>query len=192
MKTKINLGVGPQPFHPQHMAIMTNIDEWILVDKYVRGEGIENWDAEDLTKVGDQTMEVIYASHLLEHIPHPRVPLVLYHWFRKLVIGGKLILNVPDMNWVAKQIRKYEFSGNVDSDVFTTFNGHNSLQDIIYGTHAHEGEQHQSGYTKKSLTELLTQAGYQDIDIQESFDAHHMGVLISQAFRRTRGRGDNI
>src|SRR5258708_29245418 len=117
MKTKVNLGVGPRPFHPQHLEVMKNIDEWILVDKFIKEPGIENWDATDLDKIGDLTMEVIYASHLLEHIPHPLVPAALYHWFRKLKIGGELILNVPDMKWLARQISKYEFSGNLDSNV---------------------------------------------------------------------------
>jgi len=186
MKTKVNLGCGPRPFNLQHSEIMKNLDEWILVDKYVEGSGIENWDATNLDKLGDLTMEVIYASHLLEHIPHPQVPAVLYHWFRKLKIGGKLILNVPDMRWTARQISKYELSGNLDSDVFTTFNGHNSLQDILYGTHEHEGERHQSGYTKKSLSELLQEAGYSDISVEETYDAHSMGVLIAEAWKRNK------
>src|SRR5258706_4921036 len=157
MKTKLNLGVGPHPFHKQHLDIMSNLDEWILVDKYVYDVDIENWDAENLELIGDKTMEVIYASHLLEHIPHPRVPKALYHWFRKLKIGGKLILNVPDMKWIARQVIKWEDTGNLTIPIvlraptFDKFNGHNSLQDIIYGTHARDGEMHNSGYTKKSL-----------------------------------------
>lgn len=183
MKTKINLGVGPRPFHPQHLELMKNLDEWILVDKYVKEPGIDNWDATSLELLGDRTMEVIYASHLLEHIPHPQVPEVLYLWFRKLKIGGEIIINVPDLNWTARQIMKYEHGNLLDSDVFDTFNGHNSLQDIIYGTHSHEGERHQSGYTKRSLTELLTEAGYSTIDIQETFDAHEMQVLMATAWK---------
>jgi predicted SAM-dependent methyltransferase len=186
MKTKVNLGVGPRPFHPQHLQVMTNLDEWILVDKYIEEPGIENWDATNLEKIGDLTMEVIYASHLLEHIPHPQVPSVLYHWFRKLKVGGKLILNVPDLKWAARQIIKYENGTVLDSNVFNAFNGDNSLQDIVYGTHEHEGERHQSAYTKRSLTELLTEAGYVDIEVEEAYDAHDMGVLLATAWKRTK------
>ena len=185
MKTKVNLGVGPMPIHPQHLQIMTNLDEWILVDKYVKEPGIENWDATNLSLIKDGTLETCYTSHLLEHIPHPQVPWVLRHWFRKLKIGGELIVNVPDMKWTARQVLKYDNNTPLDSNVFTDFLGHNSVQDIIYGTHAHEGERHQSGYTKRSLQCLLTEAGFVEINIEEMVEAHDMGCLFATAWKRS-------
>lgn len=184
IKTRANLCCGPFPIHPQHLQIMTNLDEWILVDKYVKHPQIENWDVTNLEKIGDLTMETLYCSHGLEHIPHPQVPEVLYHWFKKLKVGGKLILNVPDLKWTARQIIKYENESILDSPVFQTFNGHNSLQDILYGTHAHMGEQHQSGYTKRSLSQLLTEAGFENIEIEEMYDAHDMQVLFTTAWKK--------
>lgn len=186
MKTKVNLGVGPLPIHPQHLQVMKNLDEWILVDKYVKEEGIQNWDATTLVPIPNDSMELIYASHLLEHISHPQVPKTLKLWYDKLKNGGEVIINVPDLVWAAKQIVKYENDRPLDSAVFTDFFHHNGLLDIVYGTHAHEGERHQSGYTKKALTGLLEDAGFTEVSVEEAYDAHDMGVLLATAKKETK------
>ena len=176
---KLYLGCGPLPIHPQHLQIMTNLDEWIMVDLYVQDPKIKNWDATTLEAVQDKTCECIYASHLLEHISHRILPEVLTVWKNKLQDGGELILNVPDLVWASKQVLKYESGQILDSQVYDTFEGNTGLQSIFYGTHEHEGEYHKAGFTKKSLTALLTQIGMRSINVDSWFDAHDMGVLLA-------------
>ena len=177
----LNVGVGPLPIHPQHVTIMESyapMDKWTLADLYVTDPGFKQWDATKLDEVPDGTVDVFYASHLLEHIPHTELVDVLNLWFRKIKPGGTLIINVPDMAWAAKQILKFE-SGQALTGLYAEFEGNHGLQTIIYGTYAHDGEKHQSAYTRRSLYEWLEGIGFKNIHIEEYYDAHEMGVLLA-------------
>jgi 2-polyprenyl-3-methyl-5-hydroxy-6-metoxy-1,4-benzoquinol methylase len=49
----------------------------------------------------DGSVDVIRASHILEHFP-AQVPAVLKHWAAKLKPGGVLKIAVPDFAWIAQ------------------------------------------------------------------------------------------
>ena len=180
---KLNLGCGPLPLHPQHLQIMQEPEEWTLVDLYVKHPLIKNWDASHLTEVDDGSVSHIYSSHTLEHLSHRQVPIILKHWWNKLKKGGIITLNVPDLVWACKQIMRYENMQPLTSGVYTTFEGNNVLQSILYGTHAHEGEYHKAGFTPRSLERLLDSAGFSDIIITPLYDNHDMGVLFATAIK---------
>ncbi len=46
----------------------------------------------------DEYADLIYASHVLEHISHNEVLKVLKEWYRVLKKGGILRLSVPDFD----------------------------------------------------------------------------------------------
>lgn len=50
-------------------------------------------DATLLASVGDRTFDVVYASHVLEHVLNPT--LTLARWWDKVAPGGKLVVMVP-------------------------------------------------------------------------------------------------
>lgn len=59
-------------------------------------------EADKLTGIASNSVDAIYASHVLEHFPLARVPHVLAEWHRVLVPGrGKLFLAVPDFRVIA-------------------------------------------------------------------------------------------
>lgn len=177
LKTKLNLGSAMPPVHAQHLEIMKDYDEWQLVDLYIDHPEILKMDARTLDQVEDNYLEHIYASHLLEHISHRELVPVLETWFKKLKPGGVLTVNVPDMEWTARQILKFE-SGQLLTGVYTDFEGNNGLQTIIYGSQAHEGEYHKACFTRTSLMELVDGVGFQKIKVERWFDAHDMQVLL--------------
>lgn len=178
---KLNLGCGPLPLHQQHLTIMGgDLRGWTLVDKYVKHQMIENWDATKLDEVEDGTAEHIYASHLLEHLPYTEVPEILSMWRRKLAPNGILTLNVPDLVWGCTQVLKYA-GGQILDGYFYEFDGEHGLMSVLYGNEAHEGEFHKSGFVDRYLNELLEQVGFVDIEIKSEVDAHDMGVLIATA-----------
>lgn len=168
---KLYIGCAEPPFHQQHYDMFPDLNEFIWVDKYVTHPNIKNWDAKDL-QVEDDSVEVIYASHLLEHIEHTQIEEILNHWKRKLKTGGQIVINVPDLEWTARQIINWE-KGYLLNGYYSTFTGNNGLLTILYGTQAHDGEYHKSGFTKRSLEEL-------GFEVEKMFDAHDMGVLIAK------------
>lgn len=82
--------------------------------------------------VADGSVDVIRASHVLEHFPHGEVPKVLADWVRALKPGGELMIAVPDFEKIAQNYldgvmqptEGYTMGGQTDADDF-----HKSLFD---------------------------------------------------------------
>jgi len=176
---KLNLGVGTIPIHPQHLEVMGGLDGWTLVDKFTKHELITNWDATDLP-VDDNSVEIIYSSHLLEHIPHVDTTRILKHWYDKLVPGGELILNVPDLMWAISQVLRFE-NEHALQGYYNRWNGEHGLLSVIFGSQSHDGEYHKTGFTERSLRELLTATGFVNNELIRFEDAHDMGVIFSRS-----------
>lgn len=184
------LGCGPSPIHPQHLVMMEKIaptadfDEWVLIDKYVHEAGILNYDALNLP-YKDGEIDNIYTSHLLEHFSLKEAQSALVEWKRVLKEGGRLVINVPDMEWAAQAIlalcdRKHPNLGNdkIDSDLFNTLE---MLMEVIYGNQDHEGEFHKSGYTVSIIENMFKKVGLKCDSIIREYEAHKMGCLIARA-----------
>ena len=76
--------------------------------------------------VDDESVEEIYASHVLEHFSHRQVQDVLRHWVAKLRPGGRIRVAVPDFEWIVAQyvrcnpinVQGYVMGGQVDDNDF--------------------------------------------------------------------------
>ena len=155
-------------------------DTWSKVDKYFDDVGVINMDATALD-FPDDSVEAIYASHLLEHFSYRKVPDILKHWYNKLQPEGWLHINVPDLQWFAKtllqMINKEEFEGKYYTDPAYL------IGMMVYGSHEHEGEYHKAGFIKETLEGFLKDAGFVDIEIVQEFEAHQLGCLIADAYK---------
>ena len=107
-------------------------------------------DASDLSIFDDNSVEVIYASHVLEHISHQRTSDVLKEWARVLKPGGILRLSVPDFNRLLFVYRKEK------RDL-------NSIINPLLGKQNYKYNFHAAVFTEKYLTALLTSAGFTGI-----------------------------
>ena len=69
-------------------------DGYINIDKYSKAN-IRS----DLRTLpfNDEKIKEIFSSHSLEHFGVFETPVVLKEWYRVLALGGKLILNIPDL-----------------------------------------------------------------------------------------------
>jgi predicted SAM-dependent methyltransferase len=138
---KLHLGCGnrfiPGFFHVDYM-------DYPHVDR--RGP------VEDLTFLEDDTVELIYASHILEHFGRHEVERVLREWRRVLVPGGILRLAVPDFRAV---VELYENEG--------LQNGYSGLVGLVCGGQRHPLDFHKIIFDKPFLTYLLRNAGYSDV-----------------------------
>lgn len=72
----------------------------------------------------ENTFDLIYASHVLEHIPWFQTIDVLAEWVRILKPGGHLEVWVPDGLKICKALVDYELHGNnyIDQDGWYRFN----------------------------------------------------------------------
>ena len=57
---------------------------------------------DNLSIFKDYSVDLIYASHCLEHFPFSAVPIILKEWYRVLKPKGILRLSVPDFKLLLK------------------------------------------------------------------------------------------
>jgi len=107
---------------------------------------------DDLSWVEDDSVDLIYASHVLEHFGRVEVPRVLVEWARVLRRGGILRLAVPDFAACAKI---YYEEGLVD--------GLTGLVGLVCGGQRDTHDFHKMIFDEPLLTRLLSNAGFSEV-----------------------------
>ncbi len=111
------------------------------------------------------TFNVIYASHVLEHIPWYETEEVLEHWVRILKSGGHLEVWVPDGLKICKFLIEFEKDStktvpddwsvlNPRKDPFIWVNGR-----LMYGARSDYPSVHRAIFTPRYLKELFERTG---------------------------------
>jgi predicted SAM-dependent methyltransferase len=104
-----------------------------------------------LTRFKDESVDLLYASHCLEHFSHRRTAEILQEWRRVLKVGGVLRLGVPDFDQV---LAMYEHTGRrMDA----------MIQAVLMGGQDYPLNAHFATFTKSSLTEQLQQVGFREV-----------------------------
>jgi predicted SAM-dependent methyltransferase len=105
-------------------------------------------DATDLVDFADNSVDEIYASHLIEHFDFYQAQDVLREWNRALKPGGLLVIETPDL---LESCRKFVES---DQEVRSMMYGHFFAKPWI------AGEIHKFLYTKEQLEAFLMNTGF--------------------------------
>jgi len=118
------------------------------VDKYTSAD----YNA-DMTSLPfpDESIEEIYTSHALEHLPKREVLVALCEMYRVLEFDGLLTIIVPDLEWCMKA-----YLVSHDKVGFSL--------DAIYGNQEHEGEFHKTGFCLDELRSLIFSNGFELIE----------------------------
>ena len=137
---------------------------------------------EDLGFLEDESVELIYASHILEHFGRYEVERVLKEWRRVLRSGGILRVAVPNFRAV---VELYEREG--------LQNGFSGLVGLVCGGQRHPLDFHKIVFDKPFLTYLLNNAGFAQVREWDWRMTEHAGVDdYSQAYiphmEKTAGR----
>jgi SAM-dependent methyltransferase len=113
----------------------------------------------DKIKLSTNSVAVIYASHVFEHIPRAEGPGVLQEWHRVLKPGGKLYICVPDEEVLFRvyldNLPRYdteEGRGLVDRACYLTYGGQADRHDF-----------HFYGYSFTTLRYLLESVGFRNV-----------------------------
>jgi SAM-dependent methyltransferase len=91
---------------------------WVNIDMVATGEGVIAHDISTGIPLPDQSCEVVYHSHVLEHIPRADAPAFLQECFRVLIPGGIIRIAVPDLERIVRTyLEKMEkaVAGNADA-----------------------------------------------------------------------------
>jgi hypothetical protein len=172
----VYMGVGQGEIHTQHQAVMDGEPgSWVYVDKFVRRPDTVPMDGACLGFL-DHSLGALYASHGLEHFSHRDTRRVLAEWYRVLRPGGKLLLNVPDLDWAC--------SAWLNPSMRTPyFRDDQTCLEVFYGGQDVPGEVHYTGFTVNGLKTQLLQAGFVRADTRREIDAHAMMVVLAAAIK---------
>ncbi|MBW2509537.1 MAG: methyltransferase domain-containing protein [Deltaproteobacteria bacterium] len=101
----------------------------------------------------DECADVVMALHLLEHFYQWEAPAVVQEWRRLLKPGGKLILELPNLEAACRNLLK----GMKDQMSMWP----------LYGDPGHKDPYmcHRWGYTPKTVVKFLKQQGFKKIRI---------------------------
>jgi predicted SAM-dependent methyltransferase len=106
---------------------------------------------DNLSQFSNESVDLIYASHCLEHFPHAKVPEVLEEWHRVLKTGGILRLSVPDFD---RLLLAYQES---NQDIYSILPGVMGGQDYSYNFHM-------VIFNQAFLRSLLKETGFHQIE----------------------------
>jgi len=139
--TKLHLGCGKR-YLPGYVHV--DLSDYDHID-YVA-------DIRNLSMVEDSSVQLIYASHVIEYFDKDEVVNVLKHWNSKLMPGGILRVAVPD---AVSLFSVYSMYMNVELIQGPIFGIWNSTEDCTIG--------HKRLYDYKLLARTLKDAGFYNV-----------------------------
>ncbi len=146
-----------------HIGGNTKHSDWKILDIAPRPEVDFVADAKDLGQFGDETVEAIYASHVLEHFHYHldnELYQVLCEWHRVLEVGAKLYVSVPDLK---KLCEIYLYPDLIPQERLV-------VMSMIYGGQVNEHDRHFVGFDLETLGQFLEKAGFMQYEQVEGFD----------------------
>lgn len=105
------------------------------------------------------SIDVIYASHVLEHVNRHVVRTVLNHWYDLLVPGGLLRLSVPNFSAI---ITRYNMTHNLSELMGLLYGGQNSPLNV-----------HHIIFDMDLMTEYLRTVGFRNITVYDWKQTSH-------------------
>jgi hypothetical protein len=103
----------------------------------------------DLSVLSGEPFDEVLALDVLEHIPRTQTPTILLEWNDLLTPGGRLVLKTSSILGVAQQLGRER-----------SFREQYGWTLCLFGTQAHPGDFHHTGFTELTLTVYLLAAGF--------------------------------
>jgi predicted SAM-dependent methyltransferase len=148
---KLHLGCGTK-----HIDGYTNIDV-----RYLPGVDEVN-NIKFLRNYKPNSIDVIYACHVLEHFSRWEYKTVLTRWFELLKPGGVLRLAVPNFNSICQYYTK---TGDLTS-----------IMGLLYGGQDYDENYHYVTFDYNSVSNDLTQIGFSNIAEYDHKTTEHFNV----------------
>jgi predicted SAM-dependent methyltransferase len=162
-----------------HIGGTETSPDWKILDVYERPEVDFVGNASDLSQFADESIDAIYASHVLEHFFYGlgyELSLTLLEWYRVLKVGGQLMISVPDLRTLAWLYSRPNL------DVQTRIH----IMRMIFGGQTNEYDVHKVGFDFDILWMYLSDVGFSKCEQVEQFNLFNdcskiqlMGTWIS-------------
>jgi len=115
-----------------------------------------------LKKVENNSVDLIYACHVLEHANYKEAEQALIRWCEVLKLGGTLRLSVPDME---AHFAHYYYHKDL-----------RALHSTFWGSQRHPYDYHKNGWDYKKLHEDLKSVGFCGIKRYDWRETEHFYI----------------
>ncbi len=166
--TKLYLGCGTR-----HLPGFIHIDSrpYPHIDHLTR--------IDRLPMFADDSVDLIYASHVLEQFGRYQIFDVVCEWYRVLRPGGALRLAGPDF---AKAVRYYLSNGDI-----------RDVMGLVVGGQATSDDVHRTLFDEANLGELLLDVGFDSVDRYDWRQTEHAGFDdLSQSYLPHLDKTDGV
>lgn len=140
-------------------------------------------DMTDMGMIKNNSIDAIFSSHNLEHLETHMVPIALKEMLRILKFGGFILVNLPDLETIAKLI----LDGKLENTLYNSLAGPVSPLDMLFGHNLsiQKGNSfmaHRTGFTAKRLGNLLIKAGFKEVRIihGDNYDLWAIAIAPNQ------------
>ena len=149
-RTKIHLGCGKRNFGP----------DWIHID----GSNYPHVDSNNIRRLlyEDNSMDLLYASHVIAYFDRQEIVNVLTEWRRVLKPNGILRLATPDFRTMIRLYNEHNIP--LQSFVGPLYGRMQMGNETIY---------HKTCYDKEDLTSLLLSVGFDNVREWDWRDVEH-------------------
>lgn len=167
--SKIEIGSGPN-----------KKKGWLTLD--LSRDADLYWDLKYKMPFSENTFEIIYCSHLLEHFPYKNLKKLLIDIRRVLKKDGQFLIAVPDASIYIKSYLGYIDQNNLQ--LYKPAVISNSAMDVLNYIFYMDGE-HKFMFDKNNLIYHLEQAGFSNCKTREfnplidRFDRDYESLYVS-------------
>jgi predicted SAM-dependent methyltransferase len=119
-------------------------------------------DVNSLPQYKNDTIDLIYSSHVLEHTRRHEYMGILKRWCELLKEGGMLRLAIPDMEQV---IKHYNIHGDL-----------RLLRGFLWGGQTYNENYHYMGWDFKTIKEDLQEVGFKTVERYDWRNTEHSHI----------------
>lgn len=161
----LSLRLSKIPFLPEFLLRLKLLEssQYQFI-RFAQKNNIEYGDAIKGLPVQDETVDVLYSSHMLEHLDRDEADKFFKEAYRILRLGGIIRISVPD---IKKQVEQYNKSSDADAFIERTRlcvsrpkSLVQRLRSLLVGT-----RHHQWMYDGDSMSRLLEKHGFVKVSV---------------------------
>ena len=144
-------------------------NDWTTVD--INDADI-NWDLKNGIPLSNNSVDKIYSSHLLEHIPFEQLMILLEKCRNVLKVGGEFLVCVPNFRFYADSYKEGKMFRDRETWWKDAFIDTGSAIDQINYI-AYMKDEHKYMFDEENLVNTLKKAGFSDVKLRvfdESLD----------------------
>lgn len=164
---KINVGCGPNL-----------LDGYENIDLFPQNERVKKGTLTEMP-FADGSADEILAEHIFEHMDFREEPKAWQECYRVLKTGGRLVMEVPDFEWVCRTFlaAQDDFKDFYQVGAIDHYFGNGRALDqrwsivttMIFGNQNGGGQYHKTGYTEAKIRKIAAMMNF-SVDSMKFYD----------------------